>query len=647
MDGSDNSSPEASGVPMAFGNAVHAVDFAAYFKSRIDSLQTDREKLQVLKDLGGMIDEGEDLDSDILKLQTACADSLEFKEYIEILRVKYGGKDHVVDYFFQNLLEETDLDISLEEDERLDNADLDKKIQAALASSENEDPHGFEKIVNRILKDEKLESFNFSMKIYDGLTFDSIVEDPLIRPELERILKMLKKPDGLARCHGEMPSGLLFTGDPGVGKTQRAKILSSMAAVPFVQVNGTDFLDKYAGVSPARVSALFKALKVAMYVKDAPSAIVYIDEIDSVGANRNQMQSESVNKDTLLSLLGALDGYLDNPNILTIASTNAEKDDLDPALARRFPEHMHFPMPDLKMREKIIRFEIRRREMLSGRKMPFQDSVSIKDFACLTDQKSGSDIRNIFNLFASRRYAGNKRVIKPHDVLDAIITHDMGHRVTVPRRKQDLLFTARHEAGHVITGLYYEHLAYNKFLFSTILPRANAAGLAAFYNPQKYAPRSFSKLEAEIVMTLGGRAAEEIYYGPSAGLSSGPSSDIESVSDTINDMMFKWGMSKTLGALNMSFFTSSGNVFDALDNDTKRQVFLEMRQLQASCYQKAKQIIAGLHDETDMIAQLLMDEKTVLRDRLLAKTQIRPHMLRRKKLDVLDSAFVEEPSPDL
>ncbi|MDD4368599.1 MAG: ATP-dependent zinc metalloprotease FtsH [Oscillospiraceae bacterium] len=368
------------------------------------------------------------------------------------------------------------------------------------------------------------------------VTFKDVAGAEEEKHELQEVVDFLKNPAKYADLGAKIPRGILLVGPPGTGKTLLAKAVAGEAGVPFFSISGSDFVEMFVGVGASRVRDLFETAK-----KNAP-AIVFIDEIDAVGRQRGAGMGggHDEREQTLNQLLVEMDGFSDNQDVIIIAATNRQ-DILDPALLRpgRFDRRVTVMRPDIKGREAILK--------VHARNKPLASDVDLAEIAKITPGFTGADLANLLNeatLQAARR--GARQVIA-QDISEAVFKVMLG-----PEKKSRIInekerrLTAYHESGHAIVLRSVSET--DRVERVSIIPAGGAGGYTAHKPNEDVYYMTKKQLLAQIMVALGGRAAEEIIFGE---VSTGASSDLQSCNEIARDMVVKYGMSERMG--NMVF----------------------------------------------------------------------------------------------
>src|ERR1700734_682523 len=333
------------------------------------------------------------------------------------------------------------------------------------------------------------------------VTFADVAGIDEAKDELEEIIQFLRDPKRFTRLGGRIPKGVLLVGPPGTGKTLLGRAIAGEAGVPFFSISGSDFVEMFVGVGASRVRDLFEQGK-----KSAP-CIIFIDEIDAVGRHRGAGLGggHDEREQTLNQLLVEMDGFEGNEGIIVIAATN-RPDVLDPALLRpgRFDRQVVVPLPDVRGREQILKVHMR--------KVPLGDNVKPSVIARGTPGFSGADLANLVNeaaLFAAR---GNKRSVTMEEFERAKDKIMMGaERRSMVLTEEEKKVTAYHEAGHAIVAALMPHA--DPLHKVTIIPRGMALGVTMQLPETDKHSVSKIKLLQQLIMAMGGRAAEELVFG--------------------------------------------------------------------------------------------------------------------------------------
>lgn len=424
------------------------------------------------------------------------------------------------------------------------------------------------------------------------------------KEELEEVVEFLKNPRKFSALGAKIPKGVLLVGPPGTGKTLFAKAVAGEANVPFFSISGSDFVEMFVGVGASRVRDLF-----AMAKKSMP-CIVFIDEIDAVGRQRGAGLGggNDEREQTLNQLLVQMDGFEANDGIIIMAATN-RADILDPALLRpgRFDRQIYVNMPDVRGREQILK--------VHSRNKPLAADVNFKVLARMTSGFSGADIANLMNEAAILAARNNEKAITNVDLYEAINKVMIG-----PQKKSRLVtetdkrITAYHESGHAILAKLLPNC--DPVQEVSIIPRGMAAGYTMTRPDNDNNHLEKAKLLDDIVMTLGGRVAEELII---QDVSAGASNDISVVTDRARKMVTEWGMSEKIGPVN---YGDNDQIFVGRDYQTRANysesmaalIDSEIETIIKDAYKKATELLSANKSLLDVMARVLIENETIYQD---------------------------------
>ena len=434
------------------------------------------------------------------------------------------------------------------------------------------------------------------------VTFENVAGADEEKEELAEIVEFLKAPKKFVELGARIPKGVLLVGPPGTGKTLLAKAVSGEAGVPFFSISGSDFVEMFVGVGASRVRDLFEQAK-----KNAP-CIVFIDEIDAVGRHRGAGMGggHDEREQTLNQLHVEMDGFGINEGVIILAATN-RPDILDPALLRpgRFDRRVVVGLPDIKGREQILK--------VHSRGKPLDEGVKLDDLARITPGFTGADLENLLNEAALLAARANKKKISHEEIKEAAFKVMMG-----PEKKSrvmseiDKKVTAFHEAGHAIAIKLVSKT--QKVDRVSIIPAGMAGGYTASRPQEDKSYHTKSQLIEEIIIALGGRAAEEIIMDE---VSTGASSDLKKVNQIARNMVTKYGMSDKLG--NMIFGNENDEVFLGRDyghtsnisDEIAGIIDNEVKLIIDSAYEKTINLLKENIDKLNRLAQVLLEKEKV------------------------------------
>ena len=438
------------------------------------------------------------------------------------------------------------------------------------------------------------------------VTFDDVAGIDEAKEELEEIVEFLRNPQKFSRLGGKIPKGALLVGPPGTGKTLLARAIAGEAGVPFFTISGSDFVEMFVGVGASRVRDMFEQAK-----KNAP-CIVFIDEIDAVGRNRGAGYGggNDEREQTLNQLLVEMDGFEANEGVIILAATN-RRDVLDPALLRpgRFDRQVTVPNPDIKGREKILN--------VHARKTPLGPDVDLRIIARGTPGFSGADLANLVNEAALHAARVGRRFVTMDEFEYAKDKVMMGaERRSMVLTASQKEKTAYHEAGHAIVGIELPQC--DPVYKATIIPRGGALGMVVSLPEIDRLNWQKSECEEKMAMTMAGKAAEIIKYGPE-NVSNGPAGDIQQASGLARAMVLRWGMSDKVGNIDYSeahdgYSGSTAGL--SVSANTKVLIEDEVKRFIAEAYDKAFEILTDKTEEWDRLAQGLLEYETLTGDEI-------------------------------
>ncbi|QSJ14105.1 ATP-dependent zinc metalloprotease FtsH2 [Nostoc sp. UHCC 0702] len=442
----------------------------------------------------------------------------------------------------------------------------------------------------------------FQMEAKTGVKFDDVAGIEEAKEELQEVVTFLKQPERFTAVGARIPKGVLLVGPPGTGKTLLAKAIAGEAGVPFFSISGSEFVEMFVGVGASRVRDLFKK------AKDNAPCIIFIDEIDAVGRQRGAGigGGNDEREQTLNQLLTEMDGFEGNTGIIIIAATN-RPDVLDAALLRpgRFDRQVTVDAPDIKGRLEILQVHARNKKL--------DPSVSLEAIARRTPGFTGADLANLLNEGAILTARRRKEAITLREIDDAVDRVVAGMEGTPLVDSKSKRLIAYHEIGHALVGtLLKDHDPVQKV---TLIPRGQAQGLTWFSPSEEQGLISRSQLKARITGALGGRAAEEVVFGP-AEVTTGAGGDLQQLSAMARQMVTRFGMSD-LGPLSLE--SQQGEVFLGRDWTTRSEysesissrIDAQVRAIVEDCYETAKKIMRDHRTVTDRLVDLLIEKETI------------------------------------
>lgn len=454
-------------------------------------------------------------------------------------------------------------------------------------------------------------------KIYDQATrskvkFDDVAGVDEAEEELMEVVDFLRQPARYQALGGRIPKGVLLVGPPGTGKTLLAKAVAGEAGVAFFSISGSEFVEMFVGVGAARVRDLFEEAK-----KKAP-CIIFIDELDAIGKSRTSGRAIGFSNDereqTLNQLLAEMDGFDSSEGVILMAATN-QPEVLDAALLRagRFDRQVLVDRPDLKGREEILQ--------VHAKKIQMSPDVSLAQIAARTPGMVGADLANIVNesaLLAVRREA---KKVETRDLEEAIDRVMLGlekkRRIMTPAEKERVAF---HEAGHALVALSVKHA--DPVHRVSIIPRTiGALGHTLQLPTEERFLMTQPELEDQIVVLMGGRAAEQLHFD--GVVSTGAANDLDRASELARQMVTRFGMSERLGQLTYGKSLPSPylkSIFSAeernFSDNTAQLIDEESKRITDTCHQRAQEILRQRVEQLDRVAGELIRKETLSRDEL-------------------------------
>ncbi|MES2780014.1 MAG: ATP-dependent zinc metalloprotease FtsH [Bacteroidota bacterium] len=427
------------------------------------------------------------------------------------------------------------------------------------------------------------------------VTFKDVAGLDEAKVEIMEIVDFLKNPKKYTNLGGKIPKGALLVGPPGTGKTLLAKAVAGEAGVPFFSLSGSDFVEMFVGVGASRVRDLFRQAK-----EKAP-CIIFIDEIDAVGRARGRNAIQGGNderENTLNQLLTEMDGFATDIGVIILAATN-RPDILDSALLRpgRFDRQISIDKPDLNGREEIFKVHLK--------PLKLSDDVDPAKLAIQTAGFAGADIANVCNeaaLIAARRNKEKVEMQDFHDAVDRIIGGlEKKNKIISPEEKEIIAY---HESGHAIMGWFLEGL--DPLVKVSIVPRGVAALGYAQYLPKDQYLYTTEQMKNMMMMTLGGRVAEDIVFGR---ISTGAQNDLERITKMAYAMVSIYGMNAKVG--NVSFYDPNNEYgfTKPYSDKTAEMIDIEVRNMIDECYVDTKKMLSERRDMLEKLSKLLLEKE--------------------------------------
>ncbi len=445
-----------------------------------------------------------------------------------------------------------------------------------------------------------------------GTTFEDVAGYAGVKQEIREVVDFLKFPDKFGAIGARIPKGVLLVGPPGTGKTLIARAVAGEAGVPFLSVTGSDFMEMFVGVGASRVRDLFES------ARKMGKAIIFIDEIDSVGRKRGAGLGggHDEREQTLNQMLAEMDGFEATTGIVMMAATN-RPDILDPALLRpgRFDRQVVVPLPELDDRRAILDVHVK------GKKL--DADIDLNVVARGTPGMSGADLANLVNeaaLFAVRDGQDHIRANDFESARDRVLMGQEREGTVLSVKERERV--AYHESGHAVCSAVLENC--DPLHKVTIIPRGMALGVTMTLPAEdRYLYREGFILD-ELVKLLGGRMAEDLIFGE---ISSGASDDLARATELAGKMVREWGMSEKVGP--MAWRGQAGQVFlgDEISGGreyseaTARIVDAEIEKILREQEDRCRSVLTTHLQGLEMVARSLLEHETIGGkevDRLLA-----------------------------
>lgn len=424
------------------------------------------------------------------------------------------------------------------------------------------------------------------------IRFDDIAGNEEAKETLKEMVDFIQRPEVYKEYGARLPRGVLLYGPPGTGKTLLAKALAGEAGVPFFAVAGSDFVQVYAGLGASRIRDLFKK------AKDAGKSVIFIDEIDSIGKKRkgSSISGSEEGDRTLNALLAEMSGFKDNEGIIVIAATN-RIDVLDEALLRpgRFDRQVEVALPDVNARFEILK--------LHGKNKPLSKNIDFRRLASETVYFSGAKLENLLNEAAMIAVKSKSMAITNEHIDKAY------YKVLVGDEKMDRSYinnkdkeiTAYHEAGHALVAKKVDKE--NRVTKVSIIPSTKGIGGFSLNIPSDKIYRTKKDICSNIMIALGGRAAEEIIFGKD-NITTGASSDLEKATEYALSMIGNLGMDEDYGLINYNVLLSN----DIKDN----RILLERaKKILEDLYQETIDLLNNSREELENITKALLLKETI------------------------------------
>ena len=458
-----------------------------------------------------------------------------------------------------------------------------------------------------------------------GVTFRDVAGQDEAKESLQEIIDILHNPQKYTEIGAKLPKGALLVGPPGTGKTLLAKAVAGEAGVPFFSISGSDFVEMFVGVGASRVRDLFKEAS-----KMAP-CIIFIDEIDTIGKSRdNRLGGNDEREQTLNQLLAELDGFDPSKGVIVLGATN-RPEVLDQALLRpgRFDRRIIIDRPNLAGRLATLQ--------VHTRNIRLAEDVDLKKIALATAGTVGADLANLVNEAALRAVRMGRKAVNQADLLAAFElviagSEKKGSVLTEYEKK----LVAYHEVGHAMVSFKQKHTQPVQKI--TIVPHTVGSLGYTLLMPEedKTELRTKDELMAEIAISMGGRAAEEVVMGVQTN---GASQDIQQATQVARSMVAMYGMSDRIGmmalASKQSQYLDNGYGLDCAQ-ETAAAMDEEVRKILAECYGRAVQILQDNREDMDKVVEYLLQKETITGAEMMA-------ILEGRDPATADSEFSETP----
>ena len=432
-------------------------------------------------------------------------------------------------------------------------------------------------------------------------TFEDVAGYGGVKQEIQEVVDFLQDAGKFAEIGARIPKGVLLVGPPGTGKTLIARAVAGEAGVPFLSVTGSDFMEMFVGVGASRVRDLFQT------ARKMGSAIIFIDEIDSIGRKRGAGLGggHDEREQTLNQMLAEMDGFEATEGIVMMAATN-RPDILDPALLRpgRFDRQVIVSLPELEDREQILEVHAKEKKM--------SDDVDLSLLSRGTPGMSGADLANLINEAALIAVRGGDTSVSSDHLEQARDRVLMGQtREATVLNPQERERVAYHESGHALAAAFLPNA--DPLHKVSIIPRGMALGVTMTLPEEDRYLLQKSYVEDELVKMLGGRVAENIVYGE---VSSGAADDLARATEMARKMVREWGMSERIGPM---AWRSQEQVFLGEDMGRGRDYSDEMANLidgeiesiLRNAETRCNDLLLENRDGLDALAKSLLENETL------------------------------------
>ncbi|MDQ3985134.1 MAG: ATP-dependent zinc metalloprotease FtsH [Actinomycetota bacterium] len=451
-------------------------------------------------------------------------------------------------------------------------------------------------------------------KLYDRTdmktTFDDVAGVDEVETELQELVDYLKSTEKYARIGARIPKGVLLVGPPGTGKTLLARAIAGEAHVPFYYVSASEFVELFVGLGAARVRDLFQQ------ARDRAPAIVFIDEIDSIGQARsgaagNQLGAHQEQEQTLQQLLTEMDGFEPNSGVIIVAASN-RPEVLDQALLRpgRFDRQIQVNLPDVKGREEIL--------VIHARQVRFGGDVDLRVMARRTPGFSGAQLANVINeaaLLAARKGSAEVGMTELDEAVDRVVA-GLERRSQVLTEKERRM-VAYHELGHALVARFVDHA--DPVHRISIIPRGiGALGYTQQLPEEERYLMSEPELRDRVAVLMGGRAAEQLVFGFAT---TGAQDDLKKATEIARRMVMEFGMSEAVGPINIGdqgprFLSPAFRRGDEVSDETEMAIDREVKSILVEASERASSILTEHRKDLDGLSGVLLEKESLGRREL-------------------------------
>lgn len=432
-------------------------------------------------------------------------------------------------------------------------------------------------------------------------TFEDVAGYTAVKQEISEVVDFLKNPAKFRDIGARIPRGVLLVGPPGTGKTLIARAVAGEAGVPFISVTGSDFMEMFVGVGASRVRDLFATAK-----KSAP-AIIFIDEIDSIGRKRGAGMGggHDEREQTLNQMLSEMDGFEPTEGIVMMAATN-RPDILDSALLRpgRFDRQIVVPLPTQEERAQILKVHFEGKKILP--------EVSLDTLSRATPGMSGAELSNLVNEAALHAVRRGKSSIEKQDFNTAIDRVLMGlRRPSIMMNEHEKKLTAYHEGGHAILAYLCKNA--DPVHKVTILPTGMALGMTQQLPLEERHSYNRNYLDDQLMVLLGGRGAERVFFD---NVSTGAHNDLVRATEIAHSMVKEWGMSESVGPMawgnsNMVFLGDDMMQSKSYSDDTARTIDLEAQAILVKTEERVTKVLNDFRAGLEAIGDALVEKEEI------------------------------------